>query len=88
MNDYYYLSNVAFVAWVSGVITEAYCVNKLFWYSCNDDGGERNFDMAQESKKFAFDAHSDKSFDNLSFSSSLAPKIKHYQINVANHNLK
>lgn len=69
-----YLSNLSFVAWVKGVIADAYWLKSEFWYSCIDDGGDCSFDIAQESKKFAFDAHKFNNLPNLSFCSSFAPK--------------
>jgi hypothetical protein len=69
-----HFSNVALVVWVKGVMTAACCVNKLVWYSCIDDGGERNFEITHASKKLAFDSHNDKSLDNFAAWSSVAPK--------------
>lgn len=72
MRECPYLSNLAFVAWLSGVMTDANWLNSVFWYSWSDDGGDSSFEMAQESKKLAFDDHSVKSLLSLSFCSSLA----------------
>lgn len=77
----YYLSNLAFVAWLSGVMTEAYWVKSVFWYSWSDEGGDWSLVMAHESKKLAFDDHKVNSLFSLSFCSSFAP-VKVFNVNL------
>lgn len=70
-----YLSNFALEAWLMGVMTVAYWLSRVFWYSWSDDGGDFSFEMAQESKKLALDDHNIRSLLSFSFCcSSLAPE--------------
>lgn len=62
-----YLSKVACVACVITATAAEYVFIKFVLYSCIDETGERNFEITQASKKFAFDSHKDNNLINLAF---------------------
>lgn len=60
------------MAWVIWATMAAYCVSKLFWYSCSEDGGDLSFEMTHASKKLPLDSHSESSLVSLARCSSVA----------------
>lgn len=56
-----HLSYVALVVLFIALATLLWVVIRLLRYSCNEDWGDRSFEITQASKKFAFDSHRDNS---------------------------